>query len=184
MVKQDTCHFDVRECRLLPRFGMRPRNSSGETVNHLSRVHQSALERSVGGSTKENGVQDNAPTPTNVTFVARSILPSVAHSGPLNCIPTEFFPVTSFIRTPVQVHILKHYLKSHPNQQLVDFVVAGFTFGFKLGFNDRVLASASNNNKSAFDHESKVDETILKELNRGHNVGPFDHFSLSMNERR
>ena len=63
--------------------------------------------------------------------------------------------------------ILSQYLQSHPNRELVDFIVNGFTFGFRLGVDDHVMASASKNNQSAYRHMQKVDEAILKELNRG-----------------
>ena len=65
------------------------------------------------------------------------------------------------------------------------FIVSGFRFGFHLGVHDPKLISAEKNNKSSYDHEDKVNMAILKELNRGHTVGPlakyttFIQFSLS-----
>ena len=60
----------------------------------------------------------------------------------------------------------------------MDFIISGFSFGFRLGALDTNLVSSRRNNKSSYDHEDKVNEAILKELNRGHTVGPFDQHPL------
>ena len=74
----------------------------------------------------------------------------------------------------MKVDTLKHYLRTHPNRQLINFIISGFTFGFRLGVYNANLVSSRRNNLSSYDHEDKVDEAILNELNRGHTVGPFD----------
>lgn len=116
----------------------------------------------------------HAPTLTGVFPVDRQDTQhSIAHSGPLGQIPNEFFPVKSLVTTPVKVDVLESLLTGHPNKTLVRFIVSGFRYGFKLGFQDNELKSCINNNKSSIEYETKVDEAILKELNRGHTVGPF-----------
>lgn len=76
---------------------------------------------------------------------------SFAHPGPLSSVPTNFFPISSFVNTPVKVRVLNKFLLSHPNRDLVDFIISGFTYGFRLGCSHNTpLTSATRNNKSAY----------------------------------
>ena len=114
-----------------------------------------------------------ADIPINVTDASKNTPHFDAHSGPLGEVPTEFFQAPSVVFTPVKVNILSFLLRDHPDKVLVDFLVAGFTHGFRLGFHGRELSSSKRNNSSAYEHAGLIDEAILKELNRGHTVGPF-----------
>lgn len=126
-------------------------------------------------STKHFLADQTVPLPTVATSVRRTTLLSFAHPGPLSSVPTNFFPISLFVHTPVKVWVLNKFLLSHPNRDLVDFIISGFTYGFRLGCSQNTpLTSATRNNKSAYTYENLVDEAILKELNRGHTVGPFD----------
>ena len=130
---------------------------------------------SAGNLIKVSNVNQHVFTHTNVTSAEKVTRNVTVHSGPLDQVPNEFFSVTRDVNTPVNVDLLENLLNQHPDRALVDFVVSGFRYGFRLGFREDYssLVSASKNNKSAFEYKEKVDEAILKELNRGHTVGPF-----------
>ena len=128
---------------------MTPINLSGKPGPGTDPVQHPVVDMPVGDLTKEKDVQDIEIFPTNVTSIEKITLPFVSHPDSLHRVPSKFFPVTSRVNTPVQVHLLQHYLKSHPNKYLVDFVLSGFSFVFKLGLDDRVLSSSPKNNKSA-----------------------------------
>ena len=120
---------------------------------------------------------------------AQNTAPTHVHSGPLAEVPSNFFPLPSVnnIRTPIKVDVLRRYLLSHPdrnlveflldgfNRNLVEFLLDGFTFGFSVGvLGGSVKGGKTKNNRSALQHHKGLGEAILKELNRGHTAGPFD----------
>ena len=53
------------------------------------------------------------------------------------------------------------------------FLVNGFSFGFRVGFHGSLSSVRKPNNLSASKHVKDVSSAILKELIRGHSVGPF-----------
>ena len=75
--------------------------------------------------------------------------------------------------TPVSVPVLRHALASHPDRNLVDFVLQGFTFGFDIGFRGLGVPSRPNNLRSARNNSQAVTDAICKEITRGHTAGPF-----------
>ena len=108
---------------------------------------------------------------------AQNTAPTHVHSGPLAEVPSNFFPLPSVnnIRTPIKVDVLRRYLLSHPDRNLVEFLLDGFTFGFSVGvLGGSVKGGKTKNNRSALQHHKGLGEAILKELNRGHTAGPFD----------
>ena len=102
-------------------------------------------------------------------------VPSPAHKGPLSSVPFSFFPVPLFVFTPVNVNFLEVCLDSHPDRQFVDFILLGLNQGFRLGYTNSVVPVGRTRNLLSVDkHKTGVAEAILKELNRGHTVGPFN----------
>ena len=77
--------------------------------------------------------------------------------------------------TPIDAHKLQRELCLHPNQALVDYVISGLSFGFRLGFNPESvsLKSASQNMPTAFLQPSVIDQYLLPELEKGRVAGPF-----------
>ena len=77
--------------------------------------------------------------------------------------------------TPIDARKLQHELRLHPNQALVDYVISGLSFGFRLGFNPESvsLKSASQNMPTAFLQPSVIDQYLLTELEKGRVAGPF-----------
>ena len=77
--------------------------------------------------------------------------------------------------TPIDARKLQRELCLHPNQALVDYVISGLSFGFRLGFNPESvsLKSASQNMPTAFLQPSVIDQYLLTELEKGRVAGPF-----------
>ena len=75
----------------------------------------------------------------------------------------------------VNISRLKELLVDHPDQSLVASIIAGFEFGFDIGFRGTLTDTFCKNNKSALRHREGVTEAIRKEISRGHTAGPFNH---------
>ena len=56
---------------------------------------------------------------------------------------------------------------------LTSFLVNGFTNEFRLGFHDTALNHSLPNNTSAVHASNGVSAAIIKELQKGHTMGPF-----------
>ena len=71
--------------------------------------------------------------------------------------------------------MLARYLASYPCPGTRDYLIAGFSHGFDIGFRGSFddPNSRPRNLRSALDHEESVTEAIVKELSRGHTSGPF-----------
>ena len=71
-------------------------------------------------------------------------------------------------------------LQSHPDVQFRDFVLAGISQGFRVGFDwSSPLSSASKNIPSASEHPQEVQEYIHKEVCKGNFIGPLLSSQLS-----
>ena len=69
---------------------------------------------------------------------------------------------------------LRDKLAQHPDRDLVEFILNGFTFGFDIGYCGSVTTGQSKNLQSARNNPQAVKESIQRELVRGHTSGPFD----------
>ncbi|XP_060077427.1 uncharacterized protein LOC132556980 [Ylistrum balloti] len=78
--------------------------------------------------------------------------------------------------TPINLTALKTALDGHPDENFVNFLLDGLTFGFDTGFQFLPLNSfeCSNLKSALADHES-VTDLVNKEVVRGYLLGPFDH---------
>jgi hypothetical protein len=86
--------------------------------------------------------------------------------------PPQPLPVN--ISTPVNIPYFAHLLKHHPDQELVQYLINGLTFGFDIGTSHTPSTpSRPKNHKSARDHPNEVTAAITKELRNGHMAGPF-----------
>ena len=74
--------------------------------------------------------------------------------------------------TCVNVPRFQSLLAGYPST-LSDFLISGFSSGFRLGFLGQISTGREKNNLSAGKNIEAVSKAILKELNRGHSVGPF-----------
>ena len=82
--------------------------------------------------------------------------------------------------SPINVDKLALQLCNHPDRNKVEYVLSGFRYGFRLGFNpDAVsLKSAKANYPSAFEHLSIVDNYLAKEVSLGRVSGPLKATAL------
>ena len=73
--------------------------------------------------------------------------------------------------TPVKVEVLSKYLEGYENAQ---YIIDGFTQGFRINFDGPDLPLTSSNSDSANQNPQAVDQKIKKELELGRLAGPFD----------
>ena len=68
---------------------------------------------------------------------------------------------------------LEQMLVGHPNSNLVKRVVDGFCFGFSLKYNGPRLNRQPRNLPTAFSHSQELWQSVIKEVNLGRMLGPF-----------
>ena len=85
----------------------------------------------------------------------------------------NFQPLPTNIISPVNVDVLEQCLLNHPDRNLVNFIIHGFTFGFDILYSGSLSQTSPNNLLSARSHHNNVSTAISKEVSRGHTAGPF-----------
>ena len=116
------------------------------------------------------------PDETMCTPSYESWLPDwISHHLPSTLSPSLKIPLLAGqISTPLNIHTWHRHLVDYPNQDLAQFLLAGISNGFKIGFNSSVnLKSAKTNLHSAILHPEVVDEYIQNELSLGRISGPY-----------
>ena len=69
---------------------------------------------------------------------------------------------------------LKHYLRNHPDRELVDYLIDGYTNSFKLGWTQRLRPQGPSTNSCEVQrHPQEMQELVDKEIQLGHILGPF-----------
>jgi hypothetical protein len=101
-----------------------------------------------------------------------------SHALPIHgtaSLSTSFCPLPLTVSTPVLVSRLGHLLRDFPVAATVEFLLAGFTFGFDIGFRGALtdLNSRPRNLLSARGNVVQVSAAVAKEVSRGHTSGPF-----------
>ena len=77
----------------------------------------------------------NVHITTNAPSAAKSATaPSIAHTGPIEAIPFEFFPLPKQATTPVNIPMLHNFLLDHADKEFVTFIIKGFSHGFRIGY--------------------------------------------------
>lgn len=109
-------------------------------------------------------------THTSVPFAGGSTVQGIVQKQETSSLPFHALPKS--IVTPVNVRELSHLLAAHPNPEIVEFLISGFTFGFDLKFNGSVHPGIQGNLRSASKYEAAVTSAIRKEITRGHFAGP------------
>ena len=64
-------------------------------------------------------------------------------------------------------------LVGHPNHKLVQRVVDGFCFGFSVKYNRPRLNRQPRNLPTAFTHSKELWQSVMKEVNLGRMLSPF-----------
>ena len=90
----------------------------------------------------------------------------------------NFVPIPSVVHSPVHVFRLAEALHDHPDHNLVNFLLNGFSFGFDIGFRGSLFGSISPNLRSASAHPTEVSTAINKELARGAPLAHLSHLPL------
>ena len=85
----------------------------------------------------------------------------------------KYSPLPTNIISPVNVDVLEQCLTNHPDRNLVNFIIHGFTFGFDILYSGSLSQTSPNNLLSARSHQNNVSAAIAKEVSRGHTSGPF-----------
>ena len=80
--------------------------------------------------------------------------------------------------SPVNAARLQECLFYHPDPALVSYLLTGFTQGFDIGYSGPITPGVLKNSKSATDNSDHVSETLQKELDRGHIMGPFNSLPI------
>ena len=75
--------------------------------------------------------------------------------------------------TPINIDRFSVYLSGY-DPTVVNTLISGFTYGFKINFQGKCHNSISNNLLSAFNNPTVVDLKLSKELEAGRIAGPFD----------
>ena len=71
------------------------------------------------------------------------------------------------------VHILASLLQSHPERTMVEYLVAGFSHGFAIGFRGIATNTTPTNLASSRHSSAEVSRAVATEVSRGHTAGPF-----------
>ena len=82
-------------------------------------------------------------------------------------------PLPDSINSPIRVNVLYHFLRLHPQPELVAFLMHGFPHGVDIGFRGQLWPTSPHNLLSARENPDVVSAAILKELKLGHTSGPF-----------
>ncbi|XP_066928822.1 uncharacterized protein [Clytia hemisphaerica] len=111
-------------------------------------------------------VQNGSPSFDNPFCQQDRSLTFTAASPILPAVPSKI--INQIRNAGVLIHLLDGY-----QEDIVEFLVNGFSNGFRLGFQGPPPLSRRRNNLSAVHHVEAVSASILKELKRGHTSGPF-----------
>eukprot|EP00111_Clytia_hemisphaerica_P017124 TCONS_00050701-protein len=129
----------------------------------------------------EDGTRDSVPDTitANFSMSVSSVGPvttqdtSATDSFLLDSLPLQF-SLPSSVASPIRVSNLEFLLSGYP-PEIVEFLIQGFSHGFRLGFGNSPLSHTGRNNSSATLVSDKVSASILKELERSHTAGPFSN---------
>jgi len=102
------------------------------------------------------------PTPLSTPFTAADL----SHAG---------LPADYTIPTKINIVNFRKELRHHPNGALVQWALAGFEHGFRIGYNGSRDGEAHRNLKSAEQYPQVLANNIAAELQEGRLFGPIDN---------
>ena len=108
-----------------------------------------------------------------MTFVNIVNSQDSSHNSHPSC-HKQFYPLPSSAITPINVTNFEHCLETHPDRNLVNYLVNGLSTGFDIGFDALHTATRPNNLMFATEHKEAVTTALMKEVPRGHTAGSFD----------
>ena len=110
---------------------------------------------------------------TDVSNVTNLTLPPTATTleTDLSLLPDSSYISANSVFSRINVSCLSSLLKGYPIS-LVNFLISGFSIGFRIGFLGKLSFGREKNNH-ANENGGDVSKAILRELHRGHIMGPF-----------
>ena len=129
---------------------------------------------------------------TNATNAIPTIQSSAAPRAA--SLRTETVPTTSQLRpiqnsapklpTPINIERLAYHLTGYPKDLYINYLITGFSKGFKINFHGSVGSNFSNNLFSTSQLPLVIEHKLAKEIDMGRIKGPFDsppldNFSVS-----
>ena len=114
------------------------------------------------------GATDSNPYPYTWDLIALASQPRPI----VKSLPSAITRIT----TPLNYEAWELCLSTHPDKQLVNYILDGITHGFRIGFNYAAhrCTPATNNLPSAEAHPEVVQKSIDTEVGKGRLLGPFD----------
>ena len=127
----------------------------------------------VHSSTRNEGAQiTGVPMPT--TAVCATNQTTMSNIAPVGTVDKSCFcPLPSSISSPIIILPLASYLSGHPDRELVDFLIRGFTDGFDIMYGGSLSSSYPTNLRSTEEFHTEVSSAIQFEVSAGHTAGPF-----------
>ena len=86
-----------------------------------------------------------------------------------------FRPIPSSKPCNVNIELFEQLLSSHPDPDLVSYIIDGLKHGFDIGFTGSFSPTLPKNHKSADENKKLIQDAINREIARGHTAGPFTH---------
>ena len=89
-------------------------------------------------------------------------------------VPRSPPPELSLINTPLVVREWQSLLELHPDKEFSQYLLNGFTYGFRIGFNykSHTYRAGKRNMASAVENPQVVEEYLAKERELGRVIGP------------
>ena len=89
-----------------------------------------------------------------------------------NSLNANFNPLPNSILTPINVDFLRSCLTNHPDRELVEFILQGFSQGFDIGYCGPINLGQTRNLLSARNNPVAVKESIQKRVAAGSYIRP------------
>ena len=74
--------------------------------------------------------------------MATTHTPTAARDDSLDA---DFFPLPTNIVSPINVNVFRDKLITHPDRELVDFILHRFTSGFDIGYSGPITTGTTRN---------------------------------------
>ena len=117
-----------------------------------------------------------SPIPVSSPPRVRKWLPAWLRHIRCNLDTPKIPPIACRVTTPLVFTTWRHFLATHPDQEMVQFFLQGLVTGFKVGFNyhHASLRPTKKNLRSALEHPDVVQEYLKNEIREKRVIGPFE----------
>ena len=155
-----------------------PRSPRGQTERNYATIStKGSLVLALPASTGTNAINLDALQPTQERTTMTCLPQDLSQSqlAALAILPEAAPDYLSKLSpsTPINIPKLSSYLCDHPDLVAVHTLLTGLSQGFKIGYQGPYIPKEYSNLLSAKDNPSIISKNILKEVQLGHNAGPF-----------